>query len=190
MGEEAASPAIALPRTPHFIDFAMADSFKYFAYGSNMCSRRLRERTPSASLVSIGIVRGKRLTFDKVSDDGSGKCSIEEGEPGASVYGVLFNIMQEEKIALDRVEGVGKGYECTTVQVEIPSGLVSAVTYIATRRDASLKPYHWYKKLVVAGAREHKLPQEYVDYIGRVESIDDPNIERANRHQWLIEGII
>jgi gamma-glutamylcyclotransferase len=46
----------------------------YFAYGSNMFARRLSARTPSAMRIGTGFVEGRKLTFDKVSTDGSGKC--------------------------------------------------------------------------------------------------------------------
>jgi hypothetical protein len=47
-----------------------------FAYGSNMLERRLTARTPSAIPVGTAYVEEYRLTFDKVSTDGSGKCEI------------------------------------------------------------------------------------------------------------------
>ena len=54
--------------------------FLYFAYGSNMSSRRLtaRGRAPSATRLTVGYVPGRRLTFDKFSTrDQSGKCDCE-----------------------------------------------------------------------------------------------------------------
>jgi hypothetical protein len=47
----------------------------YFAYGSNMLTRRLRDpaRAPSARVLATGYVTGRRLVFDKAGQDGSGK---------------------------------------------------------------------------------------------------------------------
>ena len=84
-------------------------SFRYFAYGSNMLTRRLKatDRAPSATLLGIGYVEGRRLTFDKVSKDGSGKCDAEStGENTDRVYGVIFEIASTEKAALDKAEGL------------------------------------------------------------------------------------
>ena len=55
------------------------DKILYFAYGSNMFSRRLKHstRVPSAEVVGVGSIKGYRLTFDKRSNDGSGKCDAE-----------------------------------------------------------------------------------------------------------------
>jgi hypothetical protein len=45
---------------------AMPETFLCFAYGSNMLTRRLAARTPSAVAVGTAYVEGYRLTFDKV----------------------------------------------------------------------------------------------------------------------------
>ncbi len=130
----------------------------YFAYGSNMLSRRLRalDRAPSAVVVGIGFVVGRRFTLDKVSVGGSGKCDMEATDDGNDrVYGVLFEIDGAEKPSLDRAEGRGRGYREERVGVVTDSGSREAVTYIATSKEPALRPYHWYKALVVAGAREH-----------------------------------
>jgi len=39
--------------------------------------------------------------------------------------------------------------------------------------DDSLRPYDWYKALVLAGAREHKLPEEYIQQIENVHVVQD-----------------
>jgi len=75
----------------------MTDRFVYFAYGSNMLTRRLRNRTPSAVAIEIGFIEGYHLAFDKVSSDGSGKCTIAPSNNSAErVYGVLFRINSSE----------------------------------------------------------------------------------------------
>src|SRR5436309_10854406 len=92
-------------------DVLMAGMFLYFAYGSNMLTRRLTARTPSAAAVGTGFVEGYRLSFDKVSSDGSGKCDIEPtSNPADRVYGVVFTIADAEAGALDDAEGLDRGY--------------------------------------------------------------------------------
>lgn len=82
-----------------------APDFLYFAYGSNMSSRRLTApgRTPSATRVTVGYVAGRRLTFDKLSTrDQSGKCDCEAtGDAAERVYGVVYRITALERAALD-----------------------------------------------------------------------------------------
>lgn len=168
---------------------AKTPTFLYFAYGSNMLSRRLCARTPSASVKVVGYLNGRRLTFDKVSTDGSGKCDIEATpHPTDLVYGVLFEIASGEKAALDTAEGLGKGYREEGVTVITPSGNVEAVAYVATAKEPALRPYHWYKALVVAGATEHALPAPYVEWLRTVDSKPDPKATRRAKNEALLFG--
>lgn len=170
----------------------MTDSFLYFAYGSNMLSRRLkaRERTPSAQVIGAGFVEGYRLTFDKVSTDRSGKCNIKATtNPTDRVHGVLFSIPTAEERALDRAEGLGRGYRKGKVRVMTPSGARDAIAYIADNTASLLRPYDWYKALVVAGAMEHGLPDAYVEWLQAVDSQPDPNpVRRANNEAVLSDS--
>ena len=159
----------------------------YFAYGSNLLSRRLRARTPSAIAKSIGYLSKRRLTFDKVSTDGSGKCDIETTSyPTDRVYGVLFEIACSEKTALDTAEGLGKGYREEPVTVVTSSGSIKAVAYVATAKEPALRPYHWYKALVVAGAVEHALPDAYVEWLRTIDSKPDPKATRRAENEALL----
>ena len=84
----------------------------YFAYGSNMSYRRLQKRVPSAVKLGVGILARHRLCFHKVGRDSSAKCdACESGDPGHTVYGVVYTISPREKYLLDTVEGVGSGYD-------------------------------------------------------------------------------
>lgn len=158
----------------------------YFAYGSNMLSGRLRERTPSAMPIGTGFVRNRRLTFDKKSIDRSGKCDMEATDSDERVYGVLFEIDAAEKPKLDRAEGRGYGYEQETIDVITDSGVKQALTYVPTCKDKALKPYHWYKNFVIAGAEEHHLPVSYIQQIRTAESTEDPDPDRRARKERML----
>ncbi len=51
----------------------------------------------------------------------------------------------------------------------IVSIVVSAVAYVATNVDSTLKPFDWYQAHVVEGAVEHGLPAEYIAGLRAVE---------------------
>jgi gamma-glutamylcyclotransferase len=158
------------------------DEFSYFAYGSNMSLRRIAERLLSARAVATGFLAGYKLTFDKVSKDGSGKCDCEHTGLGDDrVYDVIFAVEHSERAALDKFEGAGRGYEPLTVRVETASGGLYALTYVATKKQPGLQPYHWYKQHVLVGAREASLPEDYVGVIETVVSIDDPDAARTEK---------
>ena len=164
---------------------------KYFAYGSNMCSPLLKDRVPSAEKYAIAALKGHVLKFHKISKkDGSGKCdAFETKSPEDIVYGVLFEISENEKQDLDRIEGLGAGYEEKYVYVNLldEERGIRAFTYYATKIDDSLKPYDWYKDFVVSGAREHNLPKVYIKLLEREESIDDSDKSRVDKNRAFLK---
>lgn len=149
---------------------------KYFAYGSNMSSKRLRARTESARPIGVFSLPGFALRFHKVGKDGSGKCdAFHTGDSADRVVGVLYDLDPADEAPLDRVEGLGWGYRKEQVEVEGPRGdIESAFTYCAIRIDRSLRPYSWYLEHVLAGAREAGLPEEYVAGLERYDATPDP----------------
>lgn len=156
----------------------------YFAYGSNMLTKRLTDRVSGATKIAVARVIRRRLAFHKRSTDGSGKCDIPAIDDLSSiVYGVLFNIPKDQFVELDRHEGVGYGYIRRKVEVVVGSRSLSAQTYLATEDaiDAGLVPYDWYHRLVLEGAREHGLPRGYIADIAAVAAKVDPNPNRKTR---------
>jgi len=154
---------------------------KYFAYGSNMSSKRMKARVPFAGVIGVGVLRGHRLVFHKVSHDGSGKCDVIESDSD-DVMGVLYEINEVEKLALDSVEGLDHGYKEKAIKVELTSGeVMSAVTYFATNTDPLLRPYTWYLRHVLEGARKANFPSEYTSMIEAMSAIEDPDkLREAN----------
>ena len=141
-------------------------TYRYFAYGSNMATSRLRQRAPSARPVAVAWLPGHVLRWHKLGRDGSGKCDVCAAGACAedAVWGVLFDIEQADKPGLDAAEGLGVGYDERMVHVQTDGGQRRAVTYQAKpdRIDPKLRPRQWYKAYVLAGAREHGLPAAYV----------------------------
>lgn len=154
-----------------------------FAYGSNMLSERLQQRCPSATTRGVAELKGYELRWHKKSTDGSGKCDIvETDQDDAVVLGVLYEVAATEKDALDRAEGLGHGYDEMTVTVVCDGELHEALAYYATSIDAALQPYDWYRALVLTGAREHRLPEWYLEQLAAQDHIPDPDDVRAERN--------
>ena len=152
----------------------------YFSYGSNMSSRRLMERVPSARFLSIATLKEHKLQFHKISKDGSGKCDVEHtANRNDRVIGVVFEMTDSDKKKLDRRECLGFGYAEKTVTVILENeDQIEASTYCAVETDATLNPYNWYKEHVLRGARENNLPQDYISLIKKIESLPDPDMDR------------
>lgn len=162
---------------------AAPGTFLYFAYGSNMASRRLRanNRCPSAKALGPALLPGYELRWHKRSVDGSGKCDVVRVDGAKGVHGVLFQIAESERAALHRAEGLGNGYDERVVEVLHGEEAVKAAAYVATDTSPSLKPYNWYKAWVVEGAREHHLPDAYVAALVATPANVDPDASRARR---------
>lgn len=157
----------------------------YFAYGSNLCVPRLGRRAPGVVALGAASIRGFDLRWHKRGADGSGKCSIvRSAAHAAAVHGALFLIPKASMVRLDAVEGVGVGYERAFVRVRAPTGTVGARTYVASPShvDDALRPYRWYRDLVVAGADALGLPRHYVAGLRSVETWEDEDRARARRN--------
>lgn len=162
-------------------------SYLYFAYGSNLYTPRLRARLPSARWLETGILPGYRLHWRKAGGDGSGKCGIERtGRSADRVFGVVYRIGLPSLWKLDRIEGVGAGYERIRVRVETRGSAVSCMTYYPTRIDPALVPWDWYKALVVAGAEEHGFPAWYRNTLASVPEKHDEQADRSGAAWRLI----
>jgi gamma-glutamylcyclotransferase (GGCT)/AIG2-like uncharacterized protein YtfP len=163
-----------------------------FAYGSNMCTARLQARVPSARPLGRALLSGHTLRFHKRGwRDGSGKCdAFVCHDPGAGIWGVVYQIDPAEKPALDRIEGLGRGYDEKRVKVTDPAGRSrEAWAYHAhpSAIDATAVAFDWYRDLVLAGALEHDLPGDYVRRLIEGQSTaPDPDRVRARRHRALL----
>ena len=158
-------------------------TFRYFAYGSNMLTERLKDRCPGAKEIGPAFADGMVIEFSKRSKDDSGKATLSM-KADCITPGVLFEIPKTERAKLDRHEGVGTGYKrCDAFPVRpvYGDGTITAVTYLATDMDRSLKPYDWYLALVIAGACKHELGEAYMSSLRRVAYRPDPDDRRKER---------
>ena len=115
---------------------------KYAAYGSNLHPLRLSRRLPSAELISSAYLPDWSLHFHKRSIDESGKCNIRRG--GSGVHYAIFEISLEDKLALDRIEGVGPELATLIVatiainQILGPVAFKQALTYVGETKKQRL----------------------------------------------------
>ncbi len=152
-----------------------------------MSVKRLQSRVPSARFVTTAALHEHDLRFHKVGRDGTGKCdAYTTGKPEDVVWGVVFEIDKTEKTVLDEKESLGYGYDEKVVELKALSGeTIMAFTYCAILIDPQVKPFSWYTHHVLTGAEENGLPKEYIEKIGQVESITDPDRAREAREMAI-----
>ncbi len=159
---------------------------RYLAYGSNLHPLRMRQRVPSAQSEGVVQLHGWQLRFHKRGRDGSAKCNlIETGNQADLVHAVVYRIAGQERPALDRVEGLGDGYELHSLKLH-PHGKTFLYLASASHIDDSLHPFSWYKAFVVEGARFHGLPRAYVGAIEQADTIADPHAQRHHENIRLL----
>ena len=164
----------------------------YFAYGSNLHPLRLRERVPSACVIGVIEAKGLKLTFSKRSEDHSGKCNVfQSGNPGDVVFGVVYEIDSKEKRALDEAESKGHGYNEQFLSCDINGLSFEPFTYVADSKyvDSALRPYEWYKQLVIEGAKYHLLPEEYISSLEAVFAVPDPDSKRSAKNMARLSNM-
>lgn len=160
-------------------------SILYFAYGSNLLCERLLARCPNSKYAGRATLVSYRLTFGKLSKDGSGKCTIKP-DPNSNVEGIVWNILETEMYSLDQSEGLGSGYKhCAVVIKKIDGVIQEAQTYCATHCKSGMQPYDWYLALVIAGAKQHSLPDDYIARLCNTEFQVDKDAGRPSRREAL-----
>jgi hypothetical protein len=147
-------PRLALTVEPFQLDRP------HFGYGSNMCDPWLEHDAPTARAANSAYLDEHALTFDKESvRDHSAKANVV-ASVGARIWGVLFNVEPIDLPQLNTKEG---GYRAIAVDVALVDGTKKpAWTLVAREAQSALKPWEWYVRLIVTGARHHGLPSAYV----------------------------
>ena len=103
----------------------------YFAYGSNMVSRQMALRCPRSP--AIGIARLPDWRF-RINAEG---WATVVPEPGAVVYGRLWQLTSEDEVALDLYEALPSGlYAKQRVPVVLDGdATANAMVYLASDPD-------------------------------------------------------
>ncbi len=163
-----------------------------FAYGSNMNINRLTQRVSSATKVANVFLRGYKLVCNKVSKDGSAKANMEKSDIATDiVWGILFEIDNNEKPMLDIAEGLGKGYneDCLTFTDENNLKHIAQV-YIADSKSINncLVVYNWYKEFIITGAIINQLPADYITQLQSIPCIPDPDEKRSEKNYSIMQG--
>lgn len=127
----------------------------YFAYGSNMDGAQMKNRCPSAHKIKLGVLRDYRLAFTYWSE--RWKCATADvvTAQGFNVYGVLYELSDEDFLRLDRFEGTPTCYR--RVQQRVSGKL--AVAYEVVHKRNGIQPSASYMAQLICAADD--LPRAY-----------------------------
>lgn len=153
-----------------------------FAYGSNMSLRDLArwlDETGHGPLAPARSVRATlpdhRLVWNYRSPVRRGGAANVEHAPGTHVPGVLLHVDDALLVALDVKEGHPERYLRSQRPVVVDDEHVDAWVYEVTeawRHDDIVRPRRSYVETVLRGASDFGLPEEHLELIRAVETLD------------------
>lgn len=147
----------------------------YFAYGSNLLESELRKNAAQAISKGVAYLPGFRLAFTKHSETRRGDAASITPEAGATVWGFIYEVNDEE---LESLRARESGY--TEVQISpnlVPDDgtarTVEALTFVNERRcERQCGPRRAYLDLILAGAQQRKLPVQYIRWLQSIPVSD------------------
>jgi hypothetical protein len=143
----------------------------------------MRNRCPGAELVGIAVLNGHRFLIN------SREVATIIKDDLAKVYGILWNISDEDERALDWYEGVSAGlYVKRHVEVTIATeeGVhVSALVYVAANSTPG-RPRAGYLHAIIDAEERKGFPNEYIKELK--ERLFRPQITLPNSKSLAAPG--
>jgi len=140
----------------------------YFAYGSNMNHAQMKERCPGGRFLKRVVLEGHRFIYDGYSVTRQGATANFVKSEVENVRGALFEITEKDRLALDAHEGYPKDYDRTIFEVkDVEGNAYAAMAYFRPVRALG-RPHPDYEKVILDGAKDCKLPEDYIDRYLRV----------------------
>jgi gamma-glutamylcyclotransferase len=140
----------------------------YFAYASNMNRAQMKRWCPASRFLGVASLAGHRFVYDGFSVPWGGAVGNIVPSETETVWGALYDTTERDRLTLDAFEGYPRGDERREVEVLDRDGnLLRAMTYCRTGRALG-KPHPDYERVVLDGAKDCGLPEDYVDKTLRV----------------------
>ncbi|KAI9873033.1 MAG: hypothetical protein M1830_000917 [Pleopsidium flavum] len=155
--------------TQHSLPIASATRSLYFGYGSNLWLSQMARRCPSSIYMGVAILRGWRWIVNA-----RGYADVVPS-PGDFVYGLVYELSEEDEERLDVNEGVPYAYVKRGMDVEFWNDrqtlggrgeVVKGLVYVDDRRVVEGTPreeYIYRMNMNINDAVEKGVPMQYVE---------------------------
>ncbi len=152
----------------------MSTPVLYFAYGSNMSQAVMDRIVPGNRVLGAARLPDYRLAFTRDSIRWNGGAADIVRAEGMMVRGVVYEIDEADLTQLDIKENVAKGgyrREAYTLLMGTPAEEVRVISYTVVSKSidqppwAELPPTEPYITLMIEGAEEHNLPEDYKTFL-------------------------
>ena len=148
----------------------------YFAYGANMDERHMHGRVPNATSLGPARLAGYRLAFNVYSTEWEGGAANLEVDAEGRVYGVLWDIPEEEFRGLDAFAGHPTYFRREEIVVDRSGSMVTSWTYRVAHQEGYVRPTDRYLAHLYAAIRVQGLPPEAFDIVERAARPPKPTI--------------
>jgi hypothetical protein len=151
-------------------------TFIYFAYASDLLESRLKMGGgPSAKLIGIGRVKGRKFAFSQESKVWKGGVADIVPSANDEVWGAVYLLKSSDEGTLNKQKGTDKAdplYEQINVSVEMNGKGIEAISYSivnSKRLPFEAAPSPQYKECLIRGAEEQNLPKKYIAALKRIK---------------------
>ena len=130
----------------------------YFAYGSNLNRKQIRERCPDSKPIFVATLHNYKLVF--VGWDRKWRGGVASIKPfrGERVLGDIYEISESDLRRLDKFEGYPSSYHRLNITVFDEDGEpIEAVTYIKSGQLEETPPSQQYLAVIQQGYRDWEL---------------------------------
>ncbi|MBT3366233.1 MAG: gamma-glutamylcyclotransferase [Desulfobacula sp.] len=142
----------------------------YFAYGTLLDIDEMTRFCPSAKSLGLMKLLDHKLKFSfckKNSDNGG--CNLESF-PGNVMYGILYELPEQELRDLDRLSGHGEGL-WTNMHINLVNEkgkTIPALTYVIPTPGGDFTPSDDYVRPILKGLEVLPIPDEYKGQVRQI----------------------
>jgi hypothetical protein len=156
-----------------------------FAYGGNMNVEKFAKTVPSAKKIGVAKLPGYNFVFNNAGVDDSSKANVEKSyEPDAAVWGVLIELIDDERSNFYNPESWSVDLKLEPVMCfDSEDNIYHAEVFVAHPHAISthLMPYDWYHQKIVILAQRAGLPDHYISQLKLIPCKTDPDEERRQK---------
>ena len=127
----------------------------YFAYGSNLSKKQMKERCPDSKPMFVATLPNYKIVFVGWSRQRRGGVASIKPFRGEKVLGGIYEISERDLRQLDKYEGYPGSYNRLNVTVFDEDGKpIEAVTYIKAGQLEETQPSREYLAIIQQGYRD------------------------------------
>ncbi len=147
----------------------------YFAYGFNLNVKQMNEKCTKPRVLGIARLAGHKIGFYEYSVIWDGAVETVVPDEQSEVWGVLYQLEVYAWDQLDncedaRLDGTGEYFHYPVEVLDEQNNLREASIYKKARLGPPKEPSTEYLEIIIQGAKEQGLPQDYIASLENIAS--------------------